>query len=65
MNKPITLKYEEFKQNLANIINNSGLPPFMVESILQSYLYETKMVVNKQYQLDNEQYEKYLSENNE
>jgi hypothetical protein len=65
MNKPITIKYEEFKQDLASLINNSGLPPFMIESILQSYLYETKIVVNKQYQFDKEQYEKYLSENNE
>ena len=64
MNKPITIIYEEFKQELANLINNSGLPPFMIESILQSYLYETKMVVNRQYQLDKVKYENSLIEEN-
>ena len=64
MNKPITVIYEDLKQDLANLINNSGLPAFMVESILQSFLYETKIVVQRQYQSDKDQYEKYLLDNN-
>lgn len=64
MNKPITVLYEDLKQELANLINNSGLPAFMIESILQSYLYETRMVVQKQYLLDKAQYEEYLVKEN-
>lgn len=64
MNKPITVLYEDLKQELANLINNSGLPAFMIESILQSYLYETRIVVQKQYQLDKAQYEEYLVKEN-
>lgn len=64
MDKPITLKYEELKQSLANLINNSGLPAFMIESILQSYLYETKMTVQRQYQLDKDRYTKSLLDSN-
>ena len=65
MNKPITITYEDLKQELANLINNSGLPAFMIESILQNYLYETKMVAERQYQIDKERYEKSLLDDNE
>lgn len=64
MNKPITVVYEEFKQNLANLINNSGLPAFVIEPILQNYLNETRIAMNKQYQIDKDKYEKTLKENN-
>lgn len=60
MNKPITVAYEDFKQDMANLINNSGLPMFMVEPVLQNYLAEVKMVIKKQYEVDKEQYEKSL-----
>ena len=62
MNKPITIIHEEFKQQLADLINNSGLPAFMVEPILQNYLNEVKVVIKKQYELDKVQYEKSLLE---
>ena len=60
MNKPITIMYEDFKQELANLINNSGLPAFMIEPVLQNYLNETKIAVKKQYELDKLQYEKNI-----
>ena len=64
MEKPITVIYEDFKQELADMINNSGLPAFLIESILQIFLDETKVVVNRQYQLDKLKYEKYLEKTN-
>ena len=64
--KPITVVYEDFKQDLANIINNSGLPPFIIEAVLYSYLIETRNVVKQQYQFDKAKYAEALSqENNE
>lgn len=60
MNKPITLKYEELKHGLADLINNSGLPAFVVESILKEFLLETKDVAKKQYELDKVKYEESL-----
>lgn len=60
MDKPFTLIYEDFRQKMADLINNSGLPPFVVESILQNYLYETRDVARRQYQHDKIQYEKNL-----
>jgi preprotein translocase subunit SecB len=62
MDKPITVVYEDLKQKLANLINNSGLPAFMIEPILQSFLYETREIAKRQYQLDKIQYEKFLDE---
>ena len=64
--KPITIVYEDFKQELADIINNSGLPPFIIESVLYSYLIETRSAAKQQYQLDKVKYAEALSqENNE
>ena len=60
MNKPTTIVYEEFKQDLANLINNSGLPAFVVEPVLQNFLNETRMIMQRQYQLDKAEYEKSL-----
>lgn len=60
MNKPITVVYEDFKYALANLINNSGLPAFMIEPILQSYLNETRIAIERQYKFDKEQYENSL-----
>lgn len=62
MNKPITVVYEEFKQELVKLINNSGLPAFVIESILHTYLNETKLAAKKQYELDKAQYEKTLAD---
>ena len=60
MNKPITMVYEEFKQQLADLINNSGLPVFVIEPILQSYLSEVRTLVKRQYEYDKAQYEEAL-----
>ena len=62
MNKPFSIICEEFKQELTDLINNSGLPSFIVAPILQNYLYEVNEVVKNQYRADKLQYEKTLSE---
>lgn len=61
MNKPLTISYEEFKQNLASLINNCGLPFVLVESVLQNYLNEISTVVKRQYQLEKTEYENTLN----
>lgn len=62
MNKPITIVYEDFKQELANLINNSGLPAFVIELILMDYLDETRIVRQKQYLSDKSKYEEILAQ---
>lgn len=65
MNKPFSLVYEDFKQELANIINNCGLPASVIELTLQNFLYEVRDVARNQYKTDKYQYEKSLEENYE
>lgn len=62
MNKPSTIIYEEFKQNLANLINDSGLPAFIIEPVLRDYLNEVRLMAQRQYQADKAAYEKSLTE---
>ena len=57
MEKPISIKYEDFKNQLAELINESGLPPFMIEPILQLYLVETQNAAKKQYMKDKALYD--------
>lgn len=64
MNKPSTIIYEEFKQNLAALINNSGLPAFVIEPVLKDFLTETRIMVQRQYQADVVEYEKSLKDDN-
>lgn len=60
MNKPITVIRAELINSLAESINGSGLPAFVVESILESMLLETKAVARQQYENDRLRYEAYL-----
>lgn len=60
MSKPFTVAYEDFKNELAVLINNSGLPASVIEPVLEKFLYELKILSQKQYQLDKAQYEKSL-----
>lgn len=52
MDKPLSVKYEELKKNLADAINESGLAAFMVEPILKDYLFEIRDVAKRQYNKD-------------
>lgn len=56
INKPFTVAYEDFKQELADLINNSGLPALVVELVLRDYMNETRAAAARQYQADKERY---------
>ena len=60
MNKPFTVAYEDFRQELADLINNCGLPAVLIKSILQHYLNEVTIIANKQYMSEKAEYEKSL-----
>lgn len=62
MNKPISVVCEEFKQGLAVLINNSGLPAFIVEPVLRNCLNEVKIIADNQFRLDKSAYEKGMSD---
>lgn len=60
MNKPITVVREEIKEKIAEVINTSGLPAFVIEPILQDFLVEVRNVARHQYEYDKQQYEMSL-----
>lgn len=60
INKTITMVTKEVKEDLTNIINNSQLPPCIIELILSNLLGEVKVISEKQYEVDKTQYESYL-----
>jgi len=63
MNKPITLIREEFVTQLTELINNSGLPAFIIEPILRDMHSEVKIIAQKQAEAEKQAYERYLAEN--
>lgn len=60
LEKPITVIRQEFINELANCINNSGLPLFMLETILRDMYIEVKDMSQKQYEFEKKQYEDAL-----
>ena len=69
LSKPITIVRAEFISNLTNLINNSGLSPFIIEPILKDIYLEVKGLSQKQYEVDVMKYEeskrKYLNNKTE
>ncbi len=55
--KPITIKQQEFITQLTDLINNSGLPYFVVEYALTNMLYDVNTMAKKQYGRDMARYE--------
>lgn len=65
MDKPFSMLYEEFRQGLTNLINNSGLPPFVIESVLKNYTNEVNSLARNQYQIDKARYESEIQKCND
>lgn len=65
MNKPITIVREETKEQIADVINNSGLPAFVIEPILQEFLTEVRNVAKRQYEYDKQQYDSFIKSKEE
>ena len=63
--KPISVKRMEFIDNLVELVNNSGLPPFVVEPILNDAHKSIQMEVNKMYLAEKQQYEEQLQKQQE
>lgn len=62
--KPITMVIEETKNNLINVINQSGLHPFILDSIMKELHNEIHISYLKQAQMEAENYNKSVSKEN-
>ena len=53
---------EDFIQGITSHINNSGLPLFVIESILKDLLVEVSMMSKQQMEAEKAQYEEMLKQ---
>lgn len=57
MDKPLTVARQEFAENIVEVINNSGLPAFVMLEIIQSCERELTKLSQTQYEKDKAEYE--------
>lgn len=62
MEKPITLKLNEFKNNAVSLVNTSGLPLFVIEPVLKDLLSAVQVKMEQEYSRDKAIYEQSLQE---
>ena len=62
MEKTLAIKRAEFTQMLAQLINNSELPPFVIADSLALVLKEIEMLANQQLQKDLQDYKNASAE---
>lgn len=54
--KPMSVARAEFINSLTDLINNSMLPPFVIEPILKDMFNDIHMVAQRQYEADIKRY---------
>ena len=62
MEKPLTIKRAEFTQKLAQVINESELPAFIIADSLSAILAQINNLAQTQYQNDLQSYEQAQKE---
>jgi hypothetical protein len=62
MEKPVSIKVQELKEELVDLINDSGLPAFIVEPIVKDIYEQIIQAKNQEYTKDKENYENSLKE---
>ena len=65
MQKPITVARQEFINNVQSVINESGLPAFLISDVLKVFLEQLNALEEAQYQRDYEAWTKSQEEANE
>lgn len=59
--KPISVKRVEFINELVKLVNESGLPPFVLEPILKDVHISMQMEMEKMYLAEKQQYEEQMN----
>lgn len=62
MDKPLSVRKEEFESSLVRLINNSGLPSYIIEPIIRAYSLEVKELCRIQTENERRQYLEALKE---
>lgn len=59
MQKPATILRQEFIEKQIELINGSGLPPFVLADIFEDTLQELRRMAQQQYQKDCAEWEEF------
>lgn len=62
MTKPANLIMEETKENIVKIINESGLPPFLVEPIIKDLYNQVSILKQQELEKNRQEYENSLKQ---
>lgn len=62
MNKPANLIVEETKENIVKIINESGLPPFLLEPIFKDLYNQINVLKQQELKKSKKEYEDSLKQ---
>lgn len=60
--KPITLVREDFIAAITKAINETKLPPFVIESVLKDFLNEVHLASVRQTEADRQEYQKLIDD---
>lgn len=60
MNKPLSVMKDEFENEIVNLVNQSGLPLFIVEYVLSNILANVKVAAKKQFDIDLKTYKESI-----
>lgn len=56
--KPVTVRIDDFKKGLNQVVTESELPPFLLEMLLGEYLTGVRQVAQQEYAQDRIEWEK-------
>ena len=62
MEKPLSVKREEFVEAMVSLINGCGLPAFAVLDVLRNISCEVENLAKQQYEIEKKQYEESMKE---
>lgn len=65
MTKPANLIIEETKENLVKVINESGLPPFLLEPVLKDLYNQISILKQQELEKSKKEYENSLNQEKE
>ena len=65
MTKPANLIIEETKENLVKVINESGLPPFLLEPVLKDLYNQISILKQQELERSKQEYENSLNQEKE
>lgn len=62
VSKPLSVARRDFMDSMIELVNESGLPPFVLESVVKDIYNEIRILSQRQLEADLKQYNELLSQ---